>query len=166
MTEGLVVRDARAEELPEVSAVMTAAYTEYARPDPVWEEYLREVGDVWHRLEESELIVAERGGRVVGAVTFYTDGSKTEGEGWPDGWAGVRLLGVHPDARGGGVGRALTEECIRRARERGLVVVGLHTTMYMSVAQKMYEKMGFVRVPEYDFHPVPEVHVMGYRFDL
>jgi len=30
----------------------------------------------------------------------------------------------------------------------------------------MYERMGFVRVPEYDFHPAPGITVMAYRLQL
>ena len=36
----------------------------------------------------------------------------------------------------------------------------------MELARGMYERMGFVRVPEYDFHPRPEMTVMAYKFDL
>lgn len=78
----------------------------------------------------------------------------------------ARLLpGVAPGARGRGVGRALTEECIRRARAAGCPAVGLHTTEFMAVARAMYERMGFVRVPALDFRPVPAIHVMAYRLD-
>jgi ribosomal protein S18 acetylase RimI-like enzyme len=77
-----------------------------------------------------------------------------------------RLLAVHPDARGRGVGRRLTEECLGRARTRGSVAVGLHTTVLMDVARAMYERMGFVRAPEHDFYPEPRFQVMAYRLTL
>jgi ribosomal protein S18 acetylase RimI-like enzyme len=73
---------------------------------------------------------------------------------------------VAPEARGRGIGRLLTEECIRRARAGGRTAVGLHTTEFMAVARSMYERMGFVRVPRYDFRPSPHVLVMAYRLDL
>ena len=53
-----------------------------------------------------------------------------------------------------------------RCRKRGVRTIGLHTTVIMEVARGMYERMGFVRAPEYDFHPRPEVVVMAYRLDL
>ena len=77
-----------------------------------------------------------------------------------------RLLGVHPDARGRGIGRLLTEECLRRARRAGRGAMGLHTTQPMAIARTMYERMGFVRMPEHDFYPVPGFHVMAYRLPL
>lgn len=71
-----------------------------------------------------------------------------------------------PEARGLGIGRALTLECLRRARRLGAATVGLHTTDWMHVAQKMYERTGFRRAPELDFRHVSEVNVKAYRLDL
>ena len=36
----------------------------------------------------------------------------------------------------------------------------------MQTALRMYERMGFVRAPELDFHPAPGFIVKGYRLDL
>jgi len=36
----------------------------------------------------------------------------------------------------------------------------------MEVAQQMYERMGFIRIPEHDFHPAPRITVMAYRLQL
>jgi hypothetical protein len=36
----------------------------------------------------------------------------------------------------------------------------------MTVARKMYEDIGFVRAPEYDFQPTPGIEVTAYRLDL
>jgi hypothetical protein len=58
------------------------------------------------------------------------------------------------------------KECIRRARSLGAVCLNLHTTDMMQVAKRMYERMGFVRDPERDFHPDPSVTVKAYRLDL
>jgi ribosomal protein S18 acetylase RimI-like enzyme len=166
--EGLYLRDARPDELDGVARLLRDAYLEYKKfltPD-VWEGYLRDIMDVRSRLGVAELIVAELAGELAGAVTLYSKASGSPREGWPEGWAGARLLAVHPSCRGRGIGRALMDECIRRCRERGIRTIGLHTTAMMGVARGMYERMGFVRVPEYDFHPRPEVVVMAYRLDL
>ncbi len=164
----LRVRDALLDELDEVSALLVAAYGEYAGslPQQRWEAYANNIADVRGRLGESELMVAEQNGEIVGAVTLYPDGSQSKVEGWPSGYSGVRLLGVHPEARGQGVARELMFECIRRSRERGVRYVGLHTTELMSIARGMYERMGFERVPEFDVKPVPELLVMAYRLHL
>jgi len=36
----------------------------------------------------------------------------------------------------------------------------------MRVAMRMYERMGFVRAPDLDFHPDPSVAVKAYRLEL
>ena len=168
MEERLRIREARVEELDQVALLLRDAYLEYQAsfPPKVWEGYSRDIMDVRSRLDASELIVAEHAGGLAGAVTFYPNASQSEQEGWPPGWTGVRLLAVHPDARGLGIGRALMDECLRRSRQRAATTLGLHTSQPMAVARGMYERMGFVRVPEFDFHPGPEVVVMAYRLDL
>ena len=164
----IIVRDVRAAELDATGDLMVAAYLEFTPPNAPsqWQHYLDDIRAVRRRLADSTLIVAEDAGRIVGAVTYYADGSKESAGGWPPNWAVFRLLAVHPEARGRGIGRLLVEECIRRARAAGAAAVGLHTTHLMNVARAMYERMGFVRVPERDFFPVPDFRVMAYRLTL
>ena len=159
----LTVRDARPEELDEVAAVILDSYRQYQKvmPPDSWEWYAANMVDVRSRLPISELIVAEFDGRIVGTVTFYPDGHRS-GEGtWPEGWAGIRLVGVHPDVRGHGIAKALMQECLDRCRARGVVTLGLHTTEHMRVAKDMYERMGFVRINAHDGSTT-----MAYRLDL
>ena len=162
-----LVRDARAGELDQVAQLMLDAYQEYQAhfPPDTWERYSANIMDVRSRLEFSELIVAEQSGAVAGAVTLYPNLVSAE-QGWPAGWAGVRLLAVHPDARGQGIGRVLMDECLLRSRRRRSAAVGLHTSEIMRVARGLYERMGFVRVPEFDFRTGSNWIVMAYRLDL
>jgi ribosomal protein S18 acetylase RimI-like enzyme len=134
-------------------------------PREVFQSYLEDIVDVRSRLTDSELLVAELDGRLAGTVTLYLH-SAAESRVWPEGWASVRLLGVLPDYRQRGIGRALMEECIRRSKKEGIRTLGLHTTEAMATAKKMYESMGFARMPEFDFHPRPGVVVMAYRLDI
>jgi ribosomal protein S18 acetylase RimI-like enzyme len=104
--------------------------------------------------DPAERLVAEMGGKMVGAVRLYPPamvayGGMIEAARWPE----LRLLAVAPEARGHGVGRALVDECVRRARRMGATDLGLHSSHSMRAAIEMYERMGFVRAPEHDFHP-------------
>jgi hypothetical protein len=36
----------------------------------------------------------------------------------------------------------------------------------MQTAMQMYERMGFVRAPEFDFRPTENTVIKGYRLDL
>jgi hypothetical protein len=74
----VAVRDARASDLDAAAGVMVAAYAEYLPPDPAgpWLAYREEIRDVRRRLGVATLLVAEGGDGIVGAVTYYPDGSK------------------------------------------------------------------------------------------
>ena len=162
------IRNAHAHELDEVSILLGASYRQYQnliRPEG-WKLYLEDIVDVRSRFDDSDLIVAELNHKLIGTVTLYLDASKSFPGAWPEGWGLVRLLAVHPDFRGRGVSHALMEECINRCRRAKVKTIGLHTTEIMEVARGMYERMGFERYPESDFHPAPEITVMAYRLQL
>jgi len=166
--KNILIRNARSDELDDVSLLLKDAYQQYEnsiRPE-AWKSYLEDIIDVRSRLGESDLLVADLNHRLAGCVTLYLDGSRSFPEVWPRGSAVVRLLAVHPEYRGREIGHALMEECIRRCRQAKVAAIGLHTTEAMDIARKMYERMGFVRVPESDFHPVPGVTVMAYSLQL
>ncbi|SRR6266545_2361147 len=165
---GVLIRDARPEEVDAAGAVVRAAYQQFESvyPGESWQRYITMVGELSPRTGEGEIIIAERSGELIGCVIFYADGSKSGQGEWPEGWSGVVRLAVLPTARGLGIGRALIDECLRRAREGGAATLALHTTEWMAVARAMYERMGFVRAPEFDFYPRSGVVGLGYRYDL
>jgi ribosomal protein S18 acetylase RimI-like enzyme len=148
----LRLRDARASEFDEASRLLAEAYAAFRGhlPPGAWESYIGEIVDVRSRLGESELIVAERDGHLVGTIGFYPDASRSRVERWPEGWASIRTLGVRAGARRQGVGTALARECVRRARERTADPIGLHTASHMAAATRLYERLGFRRAPEFD----------------
>jgi GNAT superfamily N-acetyltransferase len=163
------IRDARPAEFDEIRGVMVAGYSEYAAwaGDELWQEWSAEIADLESRLGESRLIVATAGGAILGAVTYYPPG--TGGgydESWPRPWAGFRMLAVAPAARGRGAGRALVDASIDAARADGASVLSLGTTEVMKVGRELYERMGFVRAPGYDFYPAPGILVYAYTLAL
>ena len=152
-------------------SILAAAYSEYEKafPPENWAPYLADIIDLEGRASASELLVAERDGKLAGCVSYFPPGAKASypsdsfSEHWPSDWAAFRLLAVDPSARGKGVGRELTVACIERAREQGAPAIGLHTTEPMKVAREMYVRMGFERAPRFDFRPGPTVLVSAYR---
>ena len=78
----------------------------------------------------------------------------------------VRLVAVAPAGRGRGVGRALMEACVERARSSGAPGLVLHTMAMMIAARSLYDSMGFGRAPELDFQPAREWFLEGFRLDF
>jgi GNAT superfamily N-acetyltransferase len=67
-----------------------------------------------------------------------------------DGDCGFRMLAVDPAAWGRGVGPRLVDECLQRARAAGRRRMIIGSTTWMTTAHRMYERIGFRRVPELD----------------
>ena len=114
--------------------------------------YLDFVRDVATRAATCPVFVAvDAAGAVLGGVTYVpgpgTPYSESEGEGE----AGFRMLAVDPAAQGRGVGRALVEACIARARADGRGRLVLLTRPLMADAHALYLRMGFRRAPERDW---------------
>ncbi len=165
----LSIRDARADERAAIQAVTLAAYEEYAAviSRPFWEAYRRQILATLDEEGSAERIAAEREGTIVGSVLLYPASANayTAGEvraSCPE----VRLLAVVPAMRGQGVASALMDECEQRARRAGATQLGLHTTDIMQAAMRLYERRGFIRVPELDFQPAVGILVKGYRLSL
>lgn len=134
-------------------------------------DYAELLADVARRSTEADVLVAvgamgPEKHAVVGCVTFVPDPSSPWSELLEAGEAGVRMLAVHPDIQRGGVGRMLLDACISRARSNGSAALMLHTTPWMTAAQHLYERAGFVRFPERDWTPVPDVPLLAYRLEL
>lgn len=161
-TAELEIRPARDDELDIVASLAVDAYAEYAEhmsPD-AWSAFAQNIANVRGRSNEAEIIVADRDGKLVGTVTLFTQRG-TQADSY-----GVRLLAVPPAERGTGVGRALMEHCIERARRDGKDRVVLTTTQEMESARDLYERLGFTRDPALDHEMAPGVRAEGYALKL
>lgn len=137
-----LLRDFRAEDSDAVNRVALAAFDEYRTAYSNWPTFSRGIGNMSVLASESEIIIAVTPELVVGAVAYVGPG-KPKAEFFESAWPIIRMLVVLPEFRGQGIGRALTNECIRRARRDGASCVALHTTPIMKVALPMYQRMGF-----------------------
>lgn len=166
---GIVIRDAELAEADAIRALTLRVYAAYSRimtPD-AWAGLDRAVRSALETTRPVERIVAVRSDQVVGSVQLWPPsvaayGGEVDEMPWPE----LRLLAVSPDVRGRGVGRRLVEECVDRARRSGASDLGLHTSESMRAAIRLYEKMGFVRAPEFDFQPPGAELVTAYRLPL
>ena len=159
----LVVRRARPADHDVVGELTVAAYAEFTGgPEDRYVDHLR---DAAHRDLEAELWVAERDGRVLGTVTLAPEGSAWREIGRP-GEGEFRMLAVSPSARRQGVGEALTRLVLDRFRELGANAVVLSSLDRMAAAHRVYERLGFRRVPDRDWSPAPGVDLIAFRLEL
>ncbi len=161
-----VIRLIRPEEHETVARLTVSTYAEVLGPS-LTEDYRVELADVARRTTEAEVLVAvEPDGLVVGSVTYVPGlGPYAEFGGADE--AGIRMLVVAPAAQRRGVGAALVQACVDRARAAGKARVVLHTTPSMLVAQRLYQRLGFRRAPERDWSPEDgDIELLGYVLDL
>ena len=162
---GLEVRPVRPDEHEAAGALVIAAYE--ALPGAhLSGGYAAVLADVARRAHEAVVLVAAEGGDLLGCATYVPDRSSPWAELLDEGEAGLRMLAVRPSAQGRGVGRALLDACVDRARAEGRRALMLHTTPWMTVAHRLYEHAGFTRLPERDWTPEPDVPLLAYRLAL
>ena len=161
-----VIRRARPDELDAVGRLTVDAYVGAGviSPDAMYLEFL---GDAAHRDAEAELWVAVDDARgVLGTVTFVETGSALRR-------GGARRRGRDPFPRGRSrrrwgraIGEALTRHTIAIARERGYAALVLSSATTMHAAHRLYERLGFTRLPERDWSPAPHVSLVAYTLSL
>ncbi|WP_246791511.1 GNAT family N-acetyltransferase [Bradyrhizobium commune] len=142
-----MLRDYRADDAEAIVRVALAAFAQFEQHYSDWPLFTTHVAKMPELAKTGEIIVAEDGGRIVGAVA-YVGPQAPKPAFFDPAWPVVRMLVVDPEARGKGIGRQLTEECLRRAERDQAGVIALHTTPIMTVALPMYLRMGFARVGE------------------
>ncbi len=161
----LEVREVRPDEYAALGAVSVAAYLTVGEDGH--DGYLDFVRDVGTRAASCPVFVAVDGeGRVLGGVTYVPGPGTPYSESEVDGEAGFRMLAVDPAAQGRGVGRALVEACIARARADGRRRLVLLTRPLMVDAHALYLRMGFHRALERDMEPEPGIDLLGFVLDL
>lgn len=120
------------------------AYAEFAGRLPAggWEMMQRNLRNIGERSQTAEFLACRQGEALVGSVAYCPPG-KGDVAIFRQDMAAVLLLAVHPDCRGQGVARALTEACIARARQDQAASIGLFTSELMLAAQALYRSLGF-----------------------
>lgn len=132
---------------------------------PAGTAYSSKLGDVRHRAEHGETYVAVEQGLVLGVVTFCPVGSPYREIAQGDDDAEFRMLAVAEEARGRGVGTALVEHCLARAREVAARRMVNWTMSQMRPAHRLYEGLGFVRLPALDLRE-RDLHLLTYVLEL
>jgi GNAT superfamily N-acetyltransferase len=167
------VRNAMPGEFGEIGKLMIQVYSQLEgfpkeSEQPNYYKMLANIGEFTDKPGTELLVAVSAVDKIAGAVVYFSD-MKYYGSGGTatqeQNASGFRLLAVDPLARGEGVGKLLTNECIRKAKDLKLYQMIIHTTMAMQTAWKMYENLGFKRSEDLDFMQ-GELPVYGFRLLL
>jgi ribosomal protein S18 acetylase RimI-like enzyme len=159
----LTVEQARPEDFARIAQLTVDVYVGGGLATPA---YAPELADVAGRAERAELLVVrDPSGRVVGSVALVLTGDFGNVI-TSDAEAAFRMLVVDPSAQGEGVGELLVTTCLDRARRAGKRRMVISTDPLMTTAHRLYERLGFTRLPERDWRPEPGVDLLVYSREL
>ncbi|HEY6979200.1 MAG TPA: GNAT family N-acetyltransferase [Chitinophagaceae bacterium] len=167
------IRNAKPEEFLEIGKLMVRVYAQLEgfpkeSEQPDYYKMLLNIGEFTGKPGTELLVAISADNKIAGAVVYFSDmqyyGSGGTATREQDA-AGFRLLAVDPSTRGQGIGKLLTNECIRKAKDKGLSQIIIHSTKAMQIAWKMYESLGFKRSGDLDFMQ-GDLPVFGFRLLL
>lgn len=169
MARAFTIRRATPEDFQELGRLMVDTYSAldgFFKPHqaPEYFAMLANVGDLT-RKPDTELWVAAEAGKLLGGVVYFSDMAQYGSAGTATAEknaSGFRLLAVAQNARGRGVGRALMEVCLDRAKAVGHRQMIIHTTEAMKTAWEMYVRRGFQRSEDLDILQGP-LRIYGFR---
>ncbi len=137
----LTIREAGEADLPALAAIYAAAF-----PDPSDRDGPVDIDTAWQRLRReaptARVLLAEADGRPVGTLTLFVLPMLAHG-GTPA--ALVEAVAVDARAQGRGVGRALMDEAMARARQAGCYKLALSSNDKRNKAHAFYERLGYQR---------------------
>ncbi len=145
MSAGLI-RDANAGDAAAVADLWTTAYVgegEGGRTDPYAE------ADFLATARHGRIFVSEQSGTVVGVVALSAPGAPERAIARADEAELSRLVVAAP-ARGLGIGRDLVVRCEGLARGAGWSAIALWSRPYQRAAHRLYESLGYRRLPDRD----------------
>jgi len=148
---GIKIRDYESSDAENLNRIAVSACDQFRDHYLDWPAMLAGLSKTSALSATGEIIVAELQDKFARAVAYFGPNSQ-KAPFFDQRWPIVRMLVVDPAFRGKGLGRALSTECIARAKRDGSPVIALHTSPIMTVALPMYLKLGFVRA--YDAPPI------------
>ncbi|MGV9662328.1 GNAT family N-acetyltransferase [Nocardia niigatensis] len=147
--DAVEIRDAEAGDFAAVAELTVEVYVGEGHVNPE-SPYVADLADTATRAEAAEILVAVRGGELLGSLTMARPGTPFADIARP-GELEFRMLAVSKRARGLGIGTALLDRVIDTARAEGFEAVVLTTMPSMRDARRMYDRLGFEHAAERDW---------------
>jgi mycothiol synthase len=136
--DGVTIRTYQPTDADELIAVNARAFAHHPEQGAMDRaDFDRRTSADW--FDPAGLFIAERDGKIIGfhwtKIPSTDSGQAREGE--------VYVVGIDPDAQGGGLGTALTARGLRHMHEKGVQVVDLYVEGDNAPALKVYKNLGF-----------------------
>ena len=166
-TPALVIRPITDDEYDAVGDLVVRAYLDagHLDQDHGYDVVLR---DVRARAACGPVLVATSGAdpsTILGSVTICPPGTAYAEIAQPD-ETEFRFLAVDPAAARRGVATALVSACLDHARAQGHRALVLSVIDWNEPGHRLYRNMGFVRVPERDWVPIPDIRLLVSELEL
>lgn len=97
-------------------------------------------------LTKSICFVCEENNEIIGMAYLILSGNPTDI--FQEDWCYLRMVGVHTEYNGKGIGKKLTQMCIDFASQKNEKTMALHTSEFMDAARHIYENLGFKQIRE------------------
>ncbi len=169
MSTMIGVREIQQHEKQIVQQLLIESYHQYEPlyKDPeVWINYLKDIRSSVFNENADKILVAERNGKIIGSLQLYQSSEKAYNKPELDIYSPIiRLLAVHPNARGCGAAQALLCASVEYAEQKGESAIYLHSSDRMNKAIKLYQRYGFKRDFSKEFI-LNDTLVKCFRFDI
>jgi len=171
MIQAIIIEELTDEHKEAVQQLLVESYAQYkhsVEDEEFWNLYVQGMVDSVNSPHVDRILVANDGDEILGTVQLF-DNAKNSYEGMgmeitiTDPF--IRLLAVHPKARGKGIARELLKACLLYGKEKNADSVYLFTGEIMEKAIQLYERFGFKRDSQHEFENAGS-YTRCYRYDL
>lgn len=145
MKNNILIRPIQLKDNPFIAKIIRTALEEYdeAKPGTVYTDPTTdELFETFSSTPESGYFIAEFEGKIIGGCGIYPT------KNLPEGYAELVKIYLKSEYRGKGIGKQLMDKSILYAKEQGYTHLYLESFPSLKEAIHLYEKIGFVRVPE------------------
>lgn len=147
-------RKAKKSDFDQLKSLGIESYSEFSKvlTRENWNtmnSFLESDENLTNLINQSIVFVCETKFKIVGMIYLVPSGNPTEL--FQEDWSYIRFLGVNTKFRGNGIGKKLTDLCMKYAKENNEQYIALHTSEFMDSARAIYEKRGFRKTKEIQY---------------
>lgn len=165
----ITIDELKEEEKETVRQLLVESYQQYEhayKSVQVWEEYLTNIIASVDNPNVEKILIAKSDDKILGTLQLFLSSEKAYQRPELRIFSPIiRLLAVHPEARGHGIAQELLKAGLQFAKSQGSKELYLHSGDKMQKAIRLYEWFGFKRDQTKEFYNNDNL-VKCYRYDL